>query len=48
MIPTPSPMHQLLLDSGFPDGWSMTEERLLAWDHDEDPPAPLVRPKVQE
>ena len=43
-----TPMHQLLLDSGFIDGWALSEEKLLVWDHDEDPPAPLERPKPAE
>jgi hypothetical protein len=48
MIYEPTPMHQLLLDNGFTDGWAMTEEKLILWEHDADPPAPLVRPKTDE
>jgi hypothetical protein len=44
----PTPMHQLLLDCGFADGWAMTEEKLILWEHEEDPPAPLVRPQTDE
>ena len=48
MIPTPSPMHQLLLDNGFTDGWAMTKEALILWEHDVDPPAPLTRPEAND
>ncbi len=34
----------LLLDAGFADGWAINGETLVLWEHDEDPPAPLVRP----
>ena len=43
-----NPMVQLLLDNGYTDGWAMTEETLTIWEHDQDPPAPLVRPEVQK
>lgn len=39
-----TPMHQLLLDKGFTDGWVLSEETLQVWDHKENPPAPLKRP----
>jgi hypothetical protein len=48
MIYEPTPMHQLLLDNGYTDGWAMTEETLILWEHDEDPPAPLTRPKASD
>ena len=48
MIYEISPMHQLLLDNGYSDGWAMSEETLLVWEHDEDPPAPLTRPKASD
>ena len=48
MIITPSPMHQLLLDNGFTDGWVLTGETLTIWEHDADPPAPLTRPEAQD
>ena len=38
------PMIQLLLDNGFTDGWAMSGETLVLWEHEEEPPAPLVRP----
>jgi len=39
-----SPMAQLLLDAGFTDGWALSGDVLVLWEHDEDPPAPLERP----
>ena len=48
MILQITPMHQLLIDNGYDSGWAMTEERLLLWEHDADPPAPLVRPEPTE
>ena len=42
------PLVQLLLDAGFTDGWAMAGETLTIWEHDEDPPAPLVRPQTDE
>jgi hypothetical protein len=43
-----TPMHQLLLDNGFDWGWALSKEVLLVWEHDEDPPAPLTRPKASD
>lgn len=40
---TPS-MVQLLLDAGFPEGWAIAGDKLILWEHEEDPPAPLERP----
>ena len=39
------PIVQLLLDSGFSDGWAIAGETLILWEHDTEPPAPLVRPQ---
>jgi hypothetical protein len=39
------PLVQLLLDNGFTDGWAMSEETLVLWEHEVDPPSPLVRPE---
>ena len=36
---------QLLLDAGFVTGWALQGDALVLWEHDEDPPAPLVRPE---
>lgn len=38
------PMVQLLIDAGFTDGWAISQDVLILWEHDADPPAPLVRP----
>lgn len=46
MTPEPTPMIKLLLDNGYAFGWAMSDETLIIWEHDEDPPAPLTRPEV--
>lgn len=38
------PMAQLLLDAGFNEGWALAGDKLILWEHEEDPPAPLERP----
>jgi hypothetical protein len=38
------PMVQLLFDAGFTDGWGLSGDILVLWEHDEDPPKPLKRP----
>lgn len=35
----------LLLENGFDSGWVLTGGVLILWEHDQDPPAPLKRPK---
>jgi hypothetical protein len=42
-----SPMTQLLIDKGC-QNWALTNEVLIVWDNEEDPPAPLTRPAYQE
>jgi hypothetical protein len=42
------PMVQLLLDAGFDSGWVLCGDVLVLWEHDADPPAPLVRPAPVE
>ena len=42
------PMVQLLKDKNFDSGWAMVEEKLVLWEHDQDPPAPLTRPKATD
>lgn len=39
------PMVRLLLDAGFTEGWAISGETLVIWEHKEDPPAPLTRPE---
>ena len=41
-------MIELLLASGFTDGWALSDGVLLIWEHEVDPPAPLVRPTPTE
>lgn len=40
-----SPLVQLLLDAGFIDGWAIAGDVLVLWEHDDEPPVPLERPK---
>ena len=35
---------ELLLAKGFINGWALSEDALVFWEHDENPPAPLTRP----
>jgi hypothetical protein len=35
----------MLIDAGFTDGWSLSDETLVQWEHDADPPASLTRPE---
>ena len=37
---------QLLIDAGIEGGWTLVEDVLIQWEHEEDPPAPLTRPEV--
>ena len=37
---------QLLADAGFDTGWVLTGEELTLWEHNQEPPAPLARPKA--
>lgn len=39
---------KLLEASGFDTGWAVAGETLVLWEHKEEPPAPLTRPKVEE
>jgi hypothetical protein len=38
----------LLRDKGFTDGWALSGEILILWEHDENPPAPLKRPEAND
>lgn len=40
-----NPLAELLIEAGFTDGWAIVDDVLILWEHDEDPPAPLVRPE---
>ena len=37
---------ELLVSAGFDGGWVLVGEVLTVWEHDENPPKPLVRPKA--
>ena len=34
----------LLLNSGFDNGWVLQGDVLTVWEHDAEPPTPLTRP----
>jgi hypothetical protein len=38
---------ELLRDAGFHTGWAISDGVLILWEHEQDPPSPLVRPEVQ-
>jgi hypothetical protein len=44
---TNTAMTQLLIDNGC-QNWALTNEVLIVWDNDEDPPAPLTRPEATD
>jgi len=35
---------QLLQDAGFDSGWVVADGKLVLWEHEAEPPAPLTRP----
>jgi hypothetical protein len=37
---------KVLLDAGFNSGWVVSDGVLILWENDENPPAPLTRPKA--
>ena len=37
----------LLRDKDFTDGWALSGDVLILWEHDENPPAPLTRAEAQ-
>ena len=39
------PIATMLHDAGFTDGWALAGDVLIVWEHDADPPKPLVRPQ---
>ena len=36
---------QKIIDAGFLNGWALSDTELVIWEHEEDPPKPLTRPK---
>jgi hypothetical protein len=45
---THSDLVTLLRDKGFTDGWALSGEILILWEHDENPPAPFKRPEAHD
>jgi len=43
-----TPMIKLLLEAGFDTGWALSDEVLVLWENDQEPPSPLVRPELIE
>jgi hypothetical protein len=43
-----TPMVKLLIEAGFDSGWVISNEILVIWEHDENPPTPLTRPEPTE
>jgi hypothetical protein len=39
---------KMLLDNGFTNGWALLGSELSLWEHEQDPPAPLTRPKATD
>lgn len=43
-----SPIVQSLLDAGFDSGWVCSDDALIVWEHEENPPAPLTKPVAEK
>lgn len=41
----PTSTEKLLIDAGFIGGWVLQGDVLILWEHEENPPKPLTRPK---
>ena len=41
-------MTDLLLKTGFDSGWVLSDEVLVLWEHEEEPPTPLTRPVAEK
>ena len=39
-------LEMMLVEKGFNSGWAIADGKLVLWEHDEDPPAPLTRPEA--
>lgn len=37
---------ELLIESGFDNGWALNGADLVIWEHEAEPPKPLTRPKA--
>jgi hypothetical protein len=40
-----NPLTEMLVNAGFTDGWALHGDILVLWEHEVDPPSPLVRPE---
>ena len=38
----------MLVEKGFNTGWAIADGKLVLWEHDENPPAPLTRPEASD
>ena len=38
----------LLHENGFHSEWTLSDGKLIQWEHELDPPAPLTRPKATD
>jgi hypothetical protein len=36
---------ELLSNAGFDSGWVLSDGMLILWEHEQEPPKPLTRPK---
>jgi len=36
---------EMLVEKGFATGWILSGDELILWEHEENPPKPLTRPK---
>ena len=41
---SPQEAIKILEDAGYTTGWSLLGSELSLWEHEEEPPAPFVRP----
>ena len=39
-------LEMMLVEKGFNNGWAIADGKLVLWEHEEDPPAPLTRPEA--
>jgi hypothetical protein len=41
-------LEMMLVEKGFDNGWAIADGKLVLWEHDADPPAPLTRPEASD
>lgn len=41
-------LEMMLVEAGFNNGWAIADGKLVLWEHDGHPPAPLTRPEAQD